>query len=146
MGKSHDPRMHSAEHILNGVMVKTFGCERCFSAHINPKKSKCDYRFERALADNEAADIERAVNEQLARNLDVSEETISREEAEDRYNLMRLPQGVDSVRIVKVGDFDACPCIGEHVKNTAEIGRFVLGSHDFKDGVLRLRFKLTAPC
>lgn len=146
MGKPHDPRMHSAEHILNGVMVKTFGCDRCFSAHINPKKSKCDYRFERALADDEAAGIEQAVNEQLARNLDVNEEVVSREQAERLYNLKRLPQGVDTVRIVKMGDFDACPCIGEHVKNTAEIGRFVLGSHDFKDGVLRLRFKLTAPC
>lgn len=38
-------RMHTAEHILNRTMQNMFGCGRCFSAHINPKKSKCDYRL-----------------------------------------------------------------------------------------------------
>jgi len=146
MGHSHDPRMHTAEHVLNGVMVKIFGCGRCFSAHINSKKSKCDYRFERDLTEEEALNIEQTVNEQLGRNLDIREETITKERAQSLYNLSRLPNGVDSVRIVHVGDFDACPCIGEHVVNTSTVGRFVLGSHDFKDGILRLRFKLMTPC
>lgn len=35
--------MHTAEHILNGTMVRMFGCTRSRNAHIERKKSKCDY-------------------------------------------------------------------------------------------------------
>jgi len=48
-----DQRMHTAEHILNQTMVRMFGCGRSFSSHIEKKKSKCDYRFERALSEEE---------------------------------------------------------------------------------------------
>jgi len=37
--KTIDPRMHTAEHILNQTVVRVLGCERCFSAHIEKKKS-----------------------------------------------------------------------------------------------------------
>ncbi len=46
---SYDPQMHTAEHILNQTMVRIFGCERSFPSHIEKKKSKCDYRFDRPL-------------------------------------------------------------------------------------------------
>lgn len=145
MGKSYHPRMHSAEHVLNQAMVRKFGCDRCFSAHVNKKKSKCDYRFERPLTDQEATEIEAAVNEALAENLEVAEKFVSREEAERDFNTTRLPEDAESVRIVLIGDYDACPCIGEHVDNTAEIGAFRMVSHSFEDGVLRIRYKLAAP-
>ena len=32
--KQEYPPMHTAEHILNGTMVRMFGCGRSFSAHI----------------------------------------------------------------------------------------------------------------
>jgi len=44
---------------------------------------------------------------------------------------------------VKVGDYDACPCIGPHVLSTSEIGRFRIGSVSFEEGVLRIRFRLS---
>lgn len=34
MNKHTDPRMHSAEHILNQTMIQLYGCGRCFAAHI----------------------------------------------------------------------------------------------------------------
>ena len=34
---------HTSEHILNATMVKMFGCPRSRNAHIEKKKSKCDY-------------------------------------------------------------------------------------------------------
>ena len=33
----------TAEHILNRTMVSMFGCPRSRNAHIERKKSKCDY-------------------------------------------------------------------------------------------------------
>lgn len=137
--------MHSAEHILNQAMVRKFGCDRCFSAHINKKKSKCDYNFDRALDEDEVREIETTVNEAISGNLEVLEDFISLKQAADNFNLVRLPEGVESVRIVRIGDFDSCPCIGKHVDNTSEIGAFRIISHEFKDGVLRIRYKLAAP-
>ena len=37
-----------------------------------------------------------------------------------------------------------CSCIGAHVGNTSEIGEFRIISHDFADGVWRVRWKVSA--
>ena len=137
--------MHSAEHMLNQTMVRKFNRGRCFSAHVNKKKSKCDYHFDRALTDDEAREIEAEVNKAISANLDVTEEMVSLEEAARNFNLTRLPDGAETVRIVHIGDYDSCPCIGEHVDNTVEIGEFRVISHDFNDGVLRIRYRLGDP-
>lgn len=138
--------MHSAEHILNQTMVRFFGCGRCFSSHIEKKKSKCDYHFERPLSEREIEGIVTKVNEVIRSNLPVSEELMARAEAQKRFNLGRLPEGAgDPVRIVSIGGYDACPCIGPHVSTTEEIGEFRIVSSNFEKGVLRIRFKLFAP-
>ena len=138
-----DPRMHSAEHILNQTMVRMFQTGRCFRAHIEKKKSKCDYHFDRSLSPEEMNELESRVNQVIDSDLPVREEFLSREEAQALYNLDRLPEETGSrIRIVKVGDYDSCPCIGPHVSSTREIGRFHVISSSFEDGVLRIRFKL----
>lgn len=144
--KNYDPQMHTAEHILNKTMVSLFGIGRAFSSHLERKKSKCDYKFNRALTVEEEKLIEDLVNEQLMRHLPVEEHWLTKANAENRYNLTRLPEDAeDEIRIVTIGDYDACPCIGAHVQNTAEVGQFVLGSSSFENGVLRIRFKLNRP-
>jgi len=143
MKKEINPRMHSAEHLLNQTMVRMFDSGRCFSAHIEKKKSKCDYHFDRALTDEEITALQERMNEVIQTDLPITEEFISREEAQTRYNLERLPEDAgENIRIIKAGDYDACPCIGPHVKTTKEIGRFRIVSSSFEDGVLRIRFKL----
>ena len=137
--------MHSAEHILNQAMVRKFSCGRCFSAHLNKKKSKCDYHFDKALTDDEVKEVEVAVNKIISANLDVTEEMVSLDKAERNFNLTRLPDRLKTVRIVHIGDYDSCPCIGEHIDNTAEIGEFRVISQDFSNGVLRIRYKLGNP-
>ena len=146
MGKSYEPRMHTAEHILNQTMTRVVGTGRCFSAHLNKKKSKCDYHFDRNISELEASDIVKMVNEQISSNIDITEELMPIDTAMEQFDLSRLPdKSIETIRVVRVGDFDACPCIGEHVDNTAEIGAFRLTTYSFDDGVLRLRFKLSAP-
>ena len=143
MNKEYDPRMHSAEHILNQTMVRMFNKGRSFSAHIEKKKSKCDYHFDRELTQDELAQIESKVNEIIGQNLPVTESYLARQEALKNFSLDKLPdQAGDNIRIIKIGDYDACPCIGKHVSSTKEIGGFKMISSSFEDGVLRLRFKL----
>ena len=143
MKKETDPRMHTAEHILNQTMVRMFNCNRSFNAHIEKKKSKCDYHLEHALSDREINQLEKQVNAVIEADLPIAEEYQTREVAQKQYNLERLPENVDDkIRIVRIGDYDACPCIGSHVKSTKEIGTFFIVSSGFETGVLRIRFKL----
>ena len=141
--KQYNPQMHSAEHILNQTMVRMFDCGRSFSNHIEKKKSKCDYHFERNLTEAEISELNERVNQTIQRNLPVVEEFVTRDEANDKFNLERLPESAgETIRIIKIGDYDACLCSGLHVSNTEEIGSFKIISTDFNNGVLRIRFKL----
>ena len=144
MKKKYDPRMHSAEHILNQTMDRMFQSGRCFNAHIEPKKSKCDYHLGRALTANEIEEVQSRVNRIIQSDLPVSEKFITKSEAVSRFNTEKLPDEVgDDIRIVSIGDYDHCPCIGPHVKSTSDIGEFQITSTDFRNGVLRIRFKLS---
>lgn len=141
--KQYDPRMHSAEHILNQTMVRMFGCGRSFNSHIERKKSKCDYRIGKELTSNEVKEIEDKVNGIISSNLNVTEDFISKYKASEFLDLTKLPvDSPDEIRVIRVGDYDACACIGPHVSNTSEIGFFLITSSDFNDGIVRLRFKL----
>ena len=142
--KEECPPAHTAEHLLNQLMVRMFGCERSRNAHIERKKSKCDYELATCPTEEQVAQIEAAVNEVIARHLDVTVEFLPRSEAAALVDLSKLPEDAsDTLRIVRVGDYDACACIGAHVKNTSEIGTFKILSHDFADGRWRLRWKVT---
>ena len=141
--KTIDPHMHTAEHILNQTVVRLLGCDRCFSAHIEKKKSKCDYRIATKPDPDLIRAIESQVNDIIQNNLEVTAVTLSREAAARQYNLKRLPADAgDAIRIVLVGDYDACPCIGDHVSRTGELGAFRITSWDVTGDVLRIRFKL----
>ena len=143
--KEEYPPMHTAEHILNATMVRMFGCPRSRNAHIERKKSKCDYELDASPTDEQIAAIEAAVNEVIARNLDITVEYVPRTEAAAIVDLSKLPEDVsETLRIVRVGDYDACACAGAHVKNTSEIGTFKILSHDFENGRWRVRWKVVA--
>lgn len=141
--KNYDPQMHSTEHILNQTMIRMFNCGRSFSAHIEKKKSKVDYHFDRDLTPEEIEQIQNKVNYVINSNVEVKEEFFEKEEAITKFNLNKLPEDAgDKIRIIRIGDYDTCPCIGNHVQNTSEIGEFKIISTNYGNGVLRIRFKL----
>ena len=134
---------HTAEHILNATMVRMFGCPRSRNAHIERKKSKCDYILDQEPAADQVAQIEAQVNEVIEAGLDVTAEFMTREQAADLVDLSKLPEDASqTLRIVRIGDYDACACIGAHVNNTSEIGIFKIISHSYENGVWRLRWKI----
>ncbi len=141
-----DVRMHTAEHLLNRTVSLALGCGRAFSSHIEKKRSKCDYHFGRDLTPEERGAIERRVNELIKAGLPVREELMPRAEAERALDLARLPDGAagDTLRVIRIGDYDACACIGPHAASTAELGTFRIVSTGWAEGVLRIRFRLDA--
>ena len=141
--KLYNEPMHTCEHILNQTMVRMFGCGRSMNAHIERKKSKCDYLLAEAPTEIQIGELTNKVNEIIDSHLPVYEELMSREEAGKIADLSKLSaEASETLRIVRVGDYDACACIGQHVDNTLELGRFEIISHDFENGRWRVRFKL----
>lgn len=144
--KEEYPPMHTAEHILNQTMIRLFGCSRSRNTHIEKKKSKADYFLPQEPSREEIAEIERLVNETIDRHLPVTASLCRRDELPPQIDLSKLPpEAGETLRIVAVGDYDLCACIGAHVGNTAEIGRFKITTAGYEEGRLRIRFKLEPP-
>ena len=138
--------MHTCEHILNQTMVRMFGCGRSVNAHIEKKKSKCDYLLSEGPTEAQIVEITNRVNQIIDSHVPVYEELMSREAAAKIADLSKLPvDASETLRVIRVGDYDACACIGQHVDNTSELGRFEIISHDFENGRWRVRFKLVNP-
>ena len=141
--KSEYEPAHSCEHLLNATMVKMFGCPRSKNADIERKKSKCDYLLAAEPDAGQVVEIDSRVNKAIAQEMDVTVEFMSREDAAAIVDLSKLPEDASqTLRIVRIGDYDACACIGAHVNNTREIGEFRIISHSYADGVWRLRWKV----
>lgn len=141
--KLYNEPMHTCEHILNQTMVRMFGCGRSVNAHIERKKSKCDYILPAIPTDDQILELTRTVNEVIEQDLPVKVDFMSREDAAGIVDLTKLPADAsEMLRIVRVGDYDSCACIGQHVENTSELGRFEIISHEFENGRWRVRFKL----
>lgn len=142
MPKEYYAPMHTAEHILNQTMIRLIGCDRAFNCHIEKKKSKCDYHLDHALSQDEIKQVEDKVNEIIKQDLPISEYFLPYDEAAQRFNI-RVPKEENPViRIVQIGDYDHCPCAGNHVEHTAEIGEFKIISTNYENGIFRIRFKV----
>ena len=143
--KEEFPPAHTAEHLLNQVMVRMFGCERSRNAHVERKKSKISYILDHKPDRKEEKEIERMMNELIEEDLPVTYEFVDRDHIPDDVKLDRLPDDAsETIRLVRIGDFDVCPCIRKHVRSTSQIGRFeMLGTNwDQSTRSFRIRFKV----
>ena len=143
--KAEFPPMHTAEHLLNQTMVRMFGCERSRNAHIERKKSKINYSLSTEPTAAQIAEIERIMNDLIQQDLPVIYDYVTRDQIPVGVTLDKLPEDAsETLRIVRIGDYDVCACIGSHVKSTAEIVSFHINSTSWNDGIFRIVFKVGA--
>lgn len=143
--KEEFPPAHTAEHLLNQTMMRMFGCGRSDNAHIERKKSKISYRLDHKPTRQEEKEIERRMNELIDEDLPVTFEYVTRDNVPEGVSLDKLPEDAsETIRLVRIGDYDVCPCIGKHVRSTAQIGRFeMLGTNwDEMTHTFRIRYKI----
>lgn len=143
--KEEFPPAHTAEHLLNQTMVRMFGCERSTNAHIERKKSKISYVLDHKPDRRDEKEIERRMNELINEDLPVTFEYVTRDNVPDGVSLDKLPEDAsETLRLVRIGDYDVCPCIGKHVRSTSQIGRFeMLGTNwNEEEHTFRIRFKV----
>ena len=143
--KEEFPPAHTAEHLLNQTMIRLFGCDRSYNAHIERKKSKMSFHLKQKPSRQEEKQIEVRMNELIATDLPVTFEYVDRNHLPEGISIDRLPEDAsEMLRLVRIGDYDVCPCIGKHVRSTSQIGRFeMLGTNwDEEQRSFRVRFKV----
>lgn len=143
--KDEFPPAHTAEHLLNQLMTRMFGCERSNNAHIERKKSKMSYVLDHKPTRQEEKAIEVEMNSLIDADMPVTYDEVDRKHLPEGLSLDRLPKDASAtIRIVRIGDYDICPCIGKHVRSTSQIGKFVLlGTNwDEMSHMFRIRFKV----
>ncbi|MBR2017061.1 MAG: hypothetical protein IKK92_05030 [Prevotella sp.] len=143
--KEEFPPAHTAEHLLNQVMIRIFGCKRSYNAHVERKKSKMSFYLANKPSRHDEKLIEVTMNNMIAEDLPVTYEYVDRNSLPDDVSIDRLPDDAsDTIRLVRIGNYDVCPCIGKHVRSTSQIGRFeLLGTNwDEEKRSFRVRFKV----
>ena len=123
--------------------TRMFGCERSRNAHIERKKSKINYNLNSCPTAEQVAEIERRMNEVIQQDLPITFEFVTRDNIPEGVVLDKLPEDAsETLRIVRIGDYDICACIGSHVKTTKEIGTFKITSTSYNEGSFRIVYKV----
>jgi len=138
-----NPKLHTAEHILWQVLKNKLNLLKTRALQFNESYCRFDFVTDEELDEKDLREITEIVNGVIDENLEVIIETMPRENAKNIIDLSLVPETVDSVKVVKIGNFSIEACAGEHVKNTSEIGKFrIIEYKRIGKNTLRIRFTL----
>ena len=144
-------RMHTALHVLCGVVFRDYGA-LVTGGNMGPDRARMDFEMESAdFTPERVAEIERRANEELRASRDVRVRILPRDEAFQIPDLIRtkinlLPEGIAEVRTVEIAGLDLQADGGTHVQNTREVGTLrVVGTRSKGKANKRLEIELTEP-
>ncbi|MFB6174380.1 MAG: alanyl-tRNA editing protein [Candidatus Nanohalobium sp.] len=139
-------RMHTAQHVLSWVVLNRYNASTAGN-QIHEDYSRID--FEPAnFSEENLEKIENQVNALIEKELEVKKKYMDRELVEERVdegrtNLDIIPDSVDPLRVIIIGDEDLCPCGGTHVDNIKEIGGIKITERKTKGSDIdRIKFEL----
>ena len=139
-------RMHTAQHVLSWVVLNKYNASTSGN-QIHEEYSRIDFKPV-DLDKEEVEEIQRAANSLIKEEMNVEKEFMPREQVEQavetgRTNLDLIPDSVDPLRVVIIGENDLCPCGGTHVDSLDEIGEINITDRISKgENVERLKFEL----
>ena len=139
-------RMHTAQHVVSKVVLDMYNGSTAGN-QIYEDYSRIDFKPVEFDWDD-VEKIQNAANSIIREELKVEKKELPREQVEEmiesgRTNLDLIPESVDPLRVVIIGDDDICPCGGTHVDNVREIGEIEIVDLVSKgENVERLEFKL----
>jgi misacylated tRNA(Ala) deacylase len=118
-------RLHTAQHILNGVIWIDYGAQ-VTGAQITPPEGRLDFELA-AMSQEFARFVEARVNAVVAENLPVRVLFMPRSEADRDPSLIRLkanliPRSIDPLRVIDIVGLDRQADGGTHVAATGEVG------------------------
>ncbi|MGC0419658.1 alanine--tRNA ligase [Embleya sp. AB8] len=134
-------RAHSATHLTHQALRDALGPTAAQAGSENaPGRFRFDFGAPGAVPASVLTDVEQKINEVLARDLDVTAEVMSMDEAKKQGAVMMFGEKYgDRVRVVTMGDYSKELCGGTHVHNTAQLGLVkLLGESSIGAGVRRV--------
>ncbi len=125
-------QQHSSEHIFSGLVNKKFGYNNV-GFHINEDEMYFD--FDGYLSEVELTQLETEVNRVIVEQVPILIST--HEQAEIDELEFRSKKAIpEALRLVTIEDIDCCACCGTQLRNTSEIGFFIIReSMKYKSGV-----------
>ena len=143
--------MHTAQHLVSGVVYEAFNGARTVGNQIHDDRSRIDFN-PISFTDEMLEETTRQVNILIDADHEVTDSTMTREEVNsemppERTNMDLLPSSVKELRVVKIGDnLDLCPCAGTHVQQLGEIGHIAItGKKSKGKGTQRITYELHIP-
>lgn len=139
-------RTHTALHVLSAIVWRDFGA-KVTGGNMEPGRARMDFELD-AISVDFGREVERRLNAALARGHDVRVLFLPRSEALRDPELIRtkvnlIPEHVDPIRVIDIGDIDRQADGGTHVANTAEVGRVRVAKTESKGkGNKRMRIEL----
>src|SRR5574344_447533 len=135
-------KYHTATHLLQQALVNVLGDEVAQKgSNITPERLRFDFSFSRPMTKEEIQKVEDIVNEQIRRDLTVTMEEMSLDDAKKAgaRALFSSKYG-EKVKVYTIGDFSKEVCAGPHVQHTAQIGTFKIEKEQSSSaGVRRIR-------
>lgn len=121
-------RHHSATHLLHAALKKVLGNHISQAgSSVEADKLRFDFTHPKALSFEEIKEVEKLVNLEILRALSAKTEIMNLNEAKKSGAIALFGEKYSNkVRVLSFGDFSKELCGGTHVKNTAEIGGFLI--------------------
>ncbi len=135
-------RLHTATHLLHKALRIVLGDHVAQKgSNITDERLRFDFLHPAQMTSEELKKVDDIVNEQIGRELDVSFDVMSLEDAMNGGAIALFSDKYDEkVKVYSVGDFSKEVCGGPHVANTQELGHFrIVKEQSSSAGVRRIR-------
>lgn len=134
-------RNHSATHLLQSALIKVLGDHiKQAGSNVGPERLRFDFTHIQAVSPTELQEVERIVNEQIRKSLPVCASVMNKNDAVKKGAMALFGEKYgDQVRVLEMGNFSTELCGGTHVKNTRDIGAFIIISENsLSTGIRRI--------
>jgi alanyl-tRNA synthetase len=135
-------RLHTATHLLHTALRQVLGDHVAQKgSNITVERLRFDFVHTAPMSEEEVRKVEAIVNEQIRRDLPVSMETMTIEEARAAGAIALFGEKYgEKVKVYTVGDFSKEVCGGPHVERTGLLGKFTIQKEQSSSaGVRRIR-------
>ncbi len=135
-------RLHTATHLLHKALRMVLGDHVAQKgSNITSERLRFDFSHPQKMTPEEIKRVEEIVNEQIKRDLPVTFEVMSLEEAKKSGAIALFGEKYgEKVKVYSIGDFSKEVCGGPHVTHTGVLGRFrIVKEQSSSAGVRRIR-------
>lgn len=132
---------HSATHLMHAALRHVLGAHVTQAGSlVDSSKTRFDFTHNKPMSSDEIEQIEKLVNDEIAKAQPVSAEVMAHKDAIAKGAMALFGEKYgDQVRVLTMGNFSCELCGGTHVKNTAEIRAFkIISESGVSAGVRRI--------